>query len=99
MTSAIAPSITEMDEACPAVRQVDLRWVTTAPHLKPRHTRPRLPWGTLHIRPNGAHRTACGEPTTLWHTFWEIPVDTQSAQMCGECAQQAARVLYTYGVR
>lgn len=95
MRSETTPATAEVDDVHPGVRALDRRWVTTAPHIQPRHTRPRLPWGTLHIRPNGSHRTACGMPTVMWHTFWEIPIDTPSAEMCHECAQHAARVRST----
>jgi hypothetical protein len=91
--TSTAPSSAEGVEeavATPTLRRSDLRWVMTAPQLQPRHKRPRLPWGTVHLRRNGSHRTACGEPTVLWHTFWELPVNTRSAEMCSECAWQAA---------
>ena len=93
MTSATAPSTAEDVEdavVAPAVRRSDHRWVMTAPQLQPRHKRPRLPWGKVHLRRNGSHRTACGEPTVLWHTFWELPINSRSAEMCIECAHQAA---------
>jgi hypothetical protein len=100
MHSASAPSTADGVGGAPTVRKGDVRWVMTAPQTQPRHTRSRLPWGTVHIRPNGSHRTACGAPTALWHTFWEIPVDTRSAQMCRECAKQAtARLHDTAGAR
>lgn len=60
-------------------------WVVTAPHLMPRTARDREPWGTHHVRRDGASRTACGLPTATWHVFWGRGFEPRAAGACPDC--------------
>ncbi|HWJ65271.1 MAG TPA: hypothetical protein VNT31_01210 [Nocardioides sp.] len=53
------------DRAC---AQAD--WVTTAAHAAPR--RERRPWGTVHVKQDGALVTACGVYVAEWPVFWDL---------------------------
>ncbi|WGL51340.1 hypothetical protein P5P86_15400 [Nocardioides sp. BP30] len=64
-------------------------WLLTARHAERRFDGRRAAWGPFHIRRNGEHRTACGQPSVTWHTFWELRMDTHLAQICKECAAAA----------
>ena len=46
----------------------------------------RSAWGPFHIRRNGEQRTACGQSTLTWHTFWELRLDALLARICPDCA-------------
>lgn len=66
------------------------RWVVTAPHLMPRTAPERAPWGTHHVRQEGAARTACGLPTATWHVFWGLRFETRHADACPDCGYALA---------
>lgn len=64
-------------------------WLLTARHAERLFDGRRSAWGAFHIRRNGEHRTACGQPTMMWHTFWELRMDTLLARVCRDCAAAA----------
>ena len=61
-------------------------WLLTAPHAEHRQGARRSAWGPFHIRRNGEQRTACGQSTLTWHTFWELKLDVLLARVCPDCA-------------
>lgn len=66
------------------------RWLATAAHYQPRHIGTRAPWGKVHVRLDGASRTACGEPCVGWHVFWDIPLNARTPNACRRCAEAMA---------
>ncbi|TCJ31019.1 hypothetical protein [Nocardioides jejuensis] len=67
-------------------------WVVTAPHQQPRFVGgERAPWGTRHVREDGAATTACGLPTTSWFSFWTLGFVAYDKESCPACAQAYAR--------
>ena len=65
-------------------------WITTAPHLQPGSPEGRMPWGTRHLKEEGAPRTACGEPAGQWRLFRHVRFDALSAESCQRCAKVMA---------
>ena len=67
------------------VMQERTQWVVTAPHMQPRNSPDRAPWGVHHVRRDGASRTACGLPTATWHVFWDRRFEARAADACPDC--------------
>lgn len=86
-SSRAARSTTPTSGPRPAARASE--WLLTARHAERLFDGRRSAWGAFHIRRNGEHRTACGQPTMMWHTFWELRMDTLLARVCRDCAAAA----------
>lgn len=75
-------------------------WMVVAPYRQPRCTGELEPWGTVHLRREGALVSACGQPASTWHTFWNHAFEPAGEASCGRCwatmrseSWAAARVL------
>lgn len=61
-------------------------WLVTAPYVQPRSTSAvRAPWGTYHVKQNGAALTACGELVATWHVFWGFEINPLADEACDGC--------------
>jgi hypothetical protein len=61
-------------------------WLVTAPQQQPRSASiDRVPWGTYHLKENGAIVTACGEFAVSWNVFWGYEVNPLAREACRAC--------------
>lgn len=74
-------------------------WLTTAPQRLPGYVGARVPWGTVHARPDGTRTTACGLSTTTWFTFWSLPFDLRGRTSCPDCVATIRKPHQPVGVR
>src|SRR5689334_21130571 len=61
--------------------------LVTAPHCQPPHGSEHRPWGTTHVREDGATLTACGLSTIGWVVFWNEAFDAEAPSACASCAR------------
>ena len=61
------------------------RWVVVAPYRQPRSLGGLSPWGTVHVRKDGALLSACGQPASSWHTFWNHEFEPRGDASCRAC--------------
>ncbi len=62
------------------------RWVVVAPYRQPRSVGGVSPWGTVHVRRDGALLSACGQLASSWHTFWNHAFEPGDDTSCPTCS-------------
>lgn len=68
-------------------------WLVTGPYQAPASlSADRVPWGTYHLRKNGALVAACGTSAVAWHVFWGHAVDPHGSQACRDCLKIVGRL-------